>query len=106
MHLQGFGNYHQTEAIVNALPKEQNSPQACALGLYAEQLSGSAFTRPRHVNFRSWLYRTRPSVSQNQGDYSLYKSCNITVDHSVAPNPLRWSPLATPKTKIDFVDGL
>ncbi|MGS0466138.1 homogentisate 1,2-dioxygenase [Cobetia marina] len=33
-------------------------------GLYAEQLSGSAFTAPRSHNLRSWLYRIRPSVVQ------------------------------------------
>ena len=36
--------------------------QRVAHGLYAEQLSGTAFTAPRHENRRSWLYRIRPSV--------------------------------------------
>ena len=31
-------------------------------GLYAEQLSGTAFTAPRKNNQRSWLYRILPSV--------------------------------------------
>ncbi len=31
-------------------------------GLYAEQLSGTAFTAPREHNQRSWLYRIRPAV--------------------------------------------
>jgi len=31
--------------------------------LYAEQLSGTAFTAPRVVNRRTWLYRMRPSVA-------------------------------------------
>ena len=31
-------------------------------GLYAEQLSGTAFTAPRKSNQRSWLYRILPSV--------------------------------------------
>ena len=31
-------------------------------GLYAEQLSGTAFTAPRESNQRSWLYRILPSV--------------------------------------------
>ena len=38
-------------------------PQICPYGLYAEQLSGSAFTAPRALNRRSWLYRIRPSVT-------------------------------------------
>lgn len=33
-------------------------------GLYAEQLSGTAFTVPREHNQRTWLYRIRPSVVQ------------------------------------------
>lgn len=105
MYLAGFGNYHQSEAIPGALPKEQNSPQQCQLGLYAEQLSGTAFTRPRHVNLHSWLYRTVPSVVHE--DYSLYgkvKKLNFAADQP--PNPFRWSPLPPPANKQDFVDGL
>ena len=44
------------------LPKGRNSPQRPAFGLYAEQLSGSSFTSPRHENRRSWLYRMRPTA--------------------------------------------
>jgi homogentisate 1,2-dioxygenase len=58
----GFGNHFQSEAIANTLHPNQNSPQKVAHGLYAEQLSGSAFTMPRAANLRSWLYRIRPSV--------------------------------------------
>jgi len=31
-------------------------------GLYAEQVSGTAFTAPRRENRRSWLYRIRPAA--------------------------------------------
>ena len=58
----GFGNDFETEALKGALPQGQNSPQNCAYGLYAEQLSGSPFTALRGQNERSWLYRIRPSV--------------------------------------------
>ena len=58
----GFGNHFATEALPRALPA-QNSPQRCPYGLYAEQLSGTAFTAPRAVNRRSWLYRIRPGVT-------------------------------------------
>jgi homogentisate 1,2-dioxygenase len=58
----GFGNTFATEALAGALPKGRNSPQRCAFGLYAEQLTGSAFTAPRVENRRSWLYRTRPAA--------------------------------------------
>ena len=44
------------------LPIGRNSPQRVAHGLYAELLSGTAFTAPRAENRRSWLYRRQPSV--------------------------------------------
>src|SRR5690606_30991273 len=55
----GFGNDWATEALPGALPAGRNSPQRCPYGLYAEQLSGTAFTAPRAENRRSWLYRIR-----------------------------------------------
>ena len=58
----GFGNEFSSEALPGALPQGQNSPQRAPYGLYAEQLSGSAFTAPRHVNRRTWLYRIRPAA--------------------------------------------
>lgn len=105
MYLAGFGNYHQSEAIPGALPKEQNSPQRCELGLYAEQLSGSAFTRARPSNLHSWLYRTLPSVVHQ--DYQPYPQAKpLVYAQDQAPNPLRWSPLESPLEQQDFVDGL
>src|SRR5690348_16639194 len=58
----GFGNEFATEALPGVLPPGQNSPQRVAYGLYAEQLSGTAFTAPRGANRRSWLYRIRPAA--------------------------------------------
>ena len=105
MYLAGFGNYHASEAIPGALPEWQNSPQKCPLGLYAEQLSGSAFTRPRHSNLRSWLYRTLPSLVHQ--DYFPYThSINSKFAPLQAPNPLRWSPLPTLSINREFIDGL
>lgn len=104
MYLHGFGNYHQSEAVLGALPSSQNSPQHCNLGLYAEQLSGTAFTRLRHHNLHSWLYRILPSVAQ--GSYSIYERQIVQPFHSEqSPNPLRWSPMSNPE-ECDFVDGL
>lgn len=105
MYLKGFGNHHETEAIKGALPRNQNSPQNCPLGLYAEQLSGSAFTTPRERNYRSWLYRILPSVVQGS-----YEPLEININKPIAalqmPNPMRWSPLfSTPKQQ-DFIDGI
>lgn len=105
MYLAGFGNHHASEAIPGALPLQQNSPQKCALGLYAEQLSGSAFTRPRHVNLHSWLYRALPSVVHQE--YVFYQSSiNETLAPIQAPNPMRWSPRSEPENDQDFIDGL
>jgi homogentisate 1,2-dioxygenase len=103
--LSGFGNHHQSEAIPNALPTDQNSPQICPFGLYAEQLSGSGFTRARHLNLHSWLYRTHPSVMQ--GDYTPYTHA-ITHPFSPRPSPnaMRWSPMPAIDKKQDFIDGL
>ena len=61
-YISGFGNTISSEALKGALPLGQNNPQRCPYGLYAEQLSGTAFTAPRDHNKRSWLYRIRPSV--------------------------------------------
>ena len=58
----GFGNEFAAEALQGALPVGRNSPQRCPYGLYAEQLSGTAFTALRADNRRSWLYRIRPSA--------------------------------------------
>lgn len=105
MYLAGFGNHHATEAILGALPAGQNSPQKCAFGLYAEQISGSAFTRPRHVNLSSWLYRALPSVVHYE--YTPYtRSLTDRFAPIQAPNPYRWFPLPKSSTDQDFVDGL
>ena len=64
-YMSGFRNSFETEALPGALPIGRNSPQRCAYGLYAEQLSGSPFTAPRGSNERSWLYRIRPSVKHS-----------------------------------------
>ena len=58
----GFGNEFASEAVEGALPRGRNSPQKVERGLYAELLSGTAFTAPRADNRRTWLYRRRPSV--------------------------------------------
>ncbi len=104
----GFGNEFATEALAGALPQGQNSPQQAPFGLYAEQLSGTAFTAPRAANRRSWLYRIRPSV--------LHKPFRQISNHLIrhapfnelppTPNQLRWDPLPLPAEPTDFVDGL
>ncbi len=61
-YLSGFANEFATEALPGALPVGQNSPQRVPYGLYAEQISGTAFTAPRAHNRRAWLYRIRPAA--------------------------------------------
>lgn len=107
-YLSGFGNNFQSEAVLGALPQGQNSPQQAPLGLYAEQLSGTAFTVSRPHNLRSWLYRIRPSVMH--GEFKPLDSKFIysrPFDESFcSPNQLRWNPVAIPKEPTDFLDGL
>ncbi len=104
----GFLNQFSTEALDGALPQGQNSPQEAPLGLYAEQLSGSSFTTPRHSNRRSWLYRILPSAIQTPfrslPDQLL--ASGPFDEPRVPPNPLRWDPFPIPVTPTDFLDGL
>src|SRR5215212_743173 len=102
MYNTGFGNEFATEAIEGALPRGQNSPQRVALGLYAEQFSGSPFTAPRHMQKRSWLYRIRPSVL-HEPFVALRDAPEIPP---TPPTQLRWDPLPIPAEPTDFVDGL
>jgi homogentisate 1,2-dioxygenase len=88
----GFGNDFATEAVAGALPVGQNSPQRVPLGLYAEQLSGTAFTVPRGANRRSWLYRIRPSVLHEP----FVKWREAAVFGEATPNQLRWDPFPIP----------
>ena len=90
-YLTGFGNNFATEAVAGALPVGRNSPQRPPFGLYAEQLSGTAFTAPRHENRRSWLYRLRPSASHAAfvPYASAFDAARLTAP--LAPNRMRWS---------------
>ncbi len=107
-HLSGFGNEHSSEAVPGALPVGRNSPQRAPLGLYAEQLSGSAFTEPRAENRRSWLYRIRPSAAHpaftraGNGGLRTAPFTQTVPD----PNRLRWNPLPEPAEGTDFLAGL
>ena len=104
----GFGSHFESEAVGGALPKGRNSPQRPAFGLYAEQLSGSAFTAPRHENRRSWLYRMRPTADHRP--FERYEGAGLfapgTVDDPLPPNRLRWDPPIDLPADADFVDGM
>jgi homogentisate 1,2-dioxygenase len=105
--MTGFGGHFETEAVDGALPKGRNSPQRPPFGLYAEQLSGSSFTSPRHENRRSWLYRMRPTADHRP--FVAYEGAPLFAaapsKQPLAPNRLRWDPPHLPDGK-DFVDGL
>jgi homogentisate 1,2-dioxygenase len=109
LHYQsGFGNEFATEAIAGALPQGQNAPQKSALGLYTEQLSGTAFTAPRTANRRTWTYRIRPSVTHkpfSEIGAGLLRSGPFT-ELPTPPNQMRWNPVPMPEKKTDFVEGI
>jgi homogentisate 1,2-dioxygenase len=107
--LSGFGNHFSTEAVPGALPVGQNSPQHVPFGLYAEQLSGTAFTTPRSENKRSWLYRLRPTASHPA--FTPYNGATLLrtapfEEVPPSPNRLRWDPMPLQDEPTDFVDGL
>jgi len=103
----GFGNEFASEAIAGTLPVGRNSPQRVAHGLYAEQLSGTAFTAPRHANRRSWLYRIRPAAMHGAFEpFTQPAFHNDFGDGQVTPDQLRWNPLPLPQRPVDFVEGL
>ncbi len=104
----GFGNTFASEAVPGALPLGQNSPQRTPRGLYAEVLSGTAFTAPRAENHSAWLYKLRPSAMHppyRRVAQGLIRSGPFD-ELAVPPNRLRWDPFPIPAEATDFVDGL
>ncbi len=107
VYQSGFGNEFATEAIAGALPVGQNSPQRAPHGLYAEQISGTAFTAPRAENRRSWLYRIRPAAVHAPFAQLPHARFHDRFEEAPAtPNQLRWNPFALPTEATDFIDGL
>ena len=105
----GFGNEFATEAHPGALPIGQNSPQKHPLGLYTEQVSGSAFSAPRGQNRRTWMYRIRPSVVHEPYQPFAKKTLLRSGPFDEAPTPpnqMRWNPPPLPAEPTDFVEGL
>lgn len=109
-YMPGFGNDFETEALPGALPQGMNSPQKCEYGLYAEQLSGTAFTAPSHQNERTWCYRIRPSVKHSYRykkiDVPYWKSApNIDPD-VVSLGQYRWSPFDANGQDLNWITGM
>jgi homogentisate 1,2-dioxygenase len=107
-YMSGFGSHFATESLAGALPEGRNSPQRPPFGLYAEQLSGTAFTAPRAENRRSWLYRLRPSAEHPP--YRPYEGAPLfsaaALHEPLPPNRLRWDPLPIAEAPADLVDGM
>src|SRR6516225_12396773 len=104
----GFGNHFTSEAVAGALPEGRNSPQRPPHGLYAELVSGTSFTAPRHENRRTWTYRIQPSVVHRpykRIDNGLIRSAPFD-DVEATPSQLRWSPFPIPKKATDFLQGI
>lgn len=88
--MSGFGSHFSSEdsRCPNALPDGQNTPQKCPYGLYAEQLSGTAFTAPRKENARTWFYRINPSAKHQP--FKPYETTVKYLSHNwdeQKPNP-------------------
>lgn len=96
-YMPGFGNDFETEALPGALPQGQNSPQKCPYGLYAEQLSGTAFTAPRGQNERTWCYRIRPSVKHvgrfTKIELPYWESAPNVDPDIISLGQYRWDPV-------------
>ncbi|MBX3725677.1 MAG: homogentisate 1,2-dioxygenase [Xanthomonadales bacterium] len=111
-YLSGFGNEFSSEALAGALPVGRNSPQRAPCGLYAEQISGTAFTAPRHQNRRTWMYRIRPAAVHGRFAPFEHRAEGNPAFHNdfgtgpVTPDQLRWNPMPMPQAPTDFVDGL
>jgi homogentisate 1,2-dioxygenase len=104
----GFGNEFASEGLPGALPQGRNSPQRNPYGLYAEVLSGTAFTAPRAENQRTWLYKIQPSAMHaafRRIDNGLLRSGPFT-EAEPSPNRMRWNPLPMGDAPADFIDGL
>lgn len=101
----GISSYQQTEALEGAVPRTQNSPQKCPYGLYAEKLSGTAFTAPRGENKQTWFYRTIPSACHTPLE-PMHSKVDYKPDNLLnVPRQLRWSPFDM-DNKGTFIDGL
>lgn len=104
----GFGNEFATEALPGALPEGQNSPQRAPYGLYAELVSGTAFTQPRNDNLRTWVYRLRPSAVHGafrQTDNGKLRTSPFD-EGVLTPQQTRWDPTPLPDGKTDLIAGM
>jgi homogentisate 1,2-dioxygenase len=109
-YMPGFGNDFETEALAGALPRGQNSPQKVNFGLYAEQLSGTAFTAPRGQNERTWCYRILPSVRHvtkfSRVDVPYWKSAPDVDVSRISLGQYRWDPVSIGDEPMTWITGM
>src|SRR5262249_61609910 len=102
------GNAWPRQAVAGPLPAGPSAPQRAPLGLSAEQLSGTAFTQPRAVNRRTWVYRIMPSAAHPRFSRIGNGTLRGTPFDEIEPDPnrLRWDALPIPGAGTDLLDGL
>ncbi len=106
-YLTGFGNHFSSEAVPGTLPQTQNSPQMAPRGLYAEQISGTAFTALRAQNQFSWLYRIFPSVKHAPFELDPVLTGSTFLKPQISnPNQMRWKPRSQDSEPANFLTGL
>jgi len=109
-YMSGFGNDFETEALPDALPQGQNSPQKCNYGLYGEQLSGTAFTAPSNQNERTWCYRIRPSVKHSKRytkiNLQYWKTAPSVIPEVTSLGQYRWDPIPHSEKTLDWLTGM
>lgn len=106
-YFSGLGNIFATETKPNLLPGVGNSPQKVAYDFYAEQINGTAFTAPRHKNFKTWMYRSIPSARHGDFKSVSYSNFKSPPYDEVPPTPqqLRWNPIPYQKKK-NFLESI
>ena len=107
--MSGFGSHFASEAVPGALPHGRNSPQRPAFGLYAEQLSGTAFTAPRR---REPALLALPDAAQRRAPalQALRRRAPVRARHDRRParRPTGCAGIRSlmPDDGTDFIDGL
>ncbi len=107
-YMSGFSNDFETEAMPGALPQGMNSPQKTNYGLYAEQLSGTAFTAPGPE--RTWCYRIRPSVLHvgrfRPIEVPYWKSAPHVMPDVASLGQYRWDPIEADASDLTWITGM
>ncbi|GKT83784.1 LOW QUALITY PROTEIN: homogentisate 1,2-dioxygenase [Colletotrichum tofieldiae] len=120
----GFNNSFESEAIAGTIPRGQNSPRSIRYGLYAEQITASAFvaldTRTRKLGYTGpdqlWLTKDLWAA------FHMLEVCQLPLltllrygvhlhpinpRVHVSPTQLAWKPFPIPDGQdVDFVQGL